>query len=72
MPAWDIHIQSKHNIAVQEFEQSLSVIEPIDDSSFQILAEIDLKGETPTTYLFDDTLVIDIQSETTEIKIFDK
>lgn len=72
MPAWDIHIQSKRNIAVQEFEQSLSVIEPIDDSSFQILSEIDLKGETPTTYLFDDTLVIDIQSETTEIKIFDK
>ena len=72
MPAWDIHIQSKRNIAVQEFEQSLSVIEPIDDSSFQILAVIDLKGETPTTYLFDDTLVIDIQSETTEIKIFDK
>ncbi|OHP09071.1 hypothetical protein [Staphylococcus sp. HMSC058E03] len=72
MPAWDIHIQSKRNIAVQEFEQSLSVIEPIDDSSFQILAEIDLKGETSTTYLFDDTLVIDIQSETTEIKIFDK
>lgn len=69
MSEWKINNQSHRSVAIQQYGQELSVVEPLSNGSLKILSEIDLTLDEVKTY--DESLFISLNHELLELNIFD-
>ncbi|MFW3590139.1 hypothetical protein ACN9US_08890 [Staphylococcus caprae] len=71
MNDWKINNYSNQKFLIQKNDNDISIVEPIDNGSFKILAEFNLSNENYVN-TYDDNLYISVKNENEEISIFDK
>lgn len=76
-PEWQVINKSTKKFAIQEDQQSLSIVSPINDYAFAILNQIlftiaDGKITEVTTENNSDELMIEVDQESASITILDK
>lgn len=71
MNDWKINNYSNRKFLIQKNDNDISIVEPIDNGSFKILAEFNLSNENYVN-TYDDNLYISVKNENEEISIFDK
>ncbi|API78833.1 hypothetical protein [Staphylococcus argenteus] len=70
MNEWHINNKSTQPFLIQQNEAQLSIVKPLSNGSFKILAEIDLtNGQINNN---DETLVISVDIKSLELNIFDR
>lgn len=72
MNNWKINNHSQRRLMIQENNNEISIVEPLDNSAFRILAEINLNTQSEHTHIYDDTLYVSASEENEELNIFDK
>lgn len=70
MDNWKIDNHSNRKFLIQKNEGELSIVEPLDNGAFKILAEINLSNENDVN-IYDSHLYISVSLEQEEICIFD-
>ena len=71
MNDWKINNYSNRKFLIQKNDNDISIVEPIDNGSFKILAEFNLSNENHVN-TYDDNLYISVKNENEEISIFDQ
>lgn len=70
MNEWHINNKSTQPFLIQQNEAQLSIVKPLSNGSFKILAEIYLtNGQINNN---DETLVISVDIKSLELNIFDR
>ncbi|MCI2948085.1 hypothetical protein ACUXJ9_002103 [Staphylococcus caledonicus] len=72
MNNWKINNHSQRRLMIQENNNEISIVEPLDNGAFRILAEINLNTQSEQTHIYDDTLYVSASEENEELNIFDK
>lgn len=72
MNNWKINNHSQRRLMIQENNNEISIVEPLDNGAFRILAEINLNTQSKHTHIYDDTLYVSASEENEELNIFDK
>ncbi|MHB7942177.1 hypothetical protein [Staphylococcus capitis] len=70
MDNWKIDNHSIRKFLIQKNEGELSIVEPLDNGAFKILAEINLFNENDVN-IYDSHLYVSVSLEQEEICIFD-
>ena len=70
MDNWKIDNHSNRKFLIQKNEGELSIVEPLDNGAFKILAEINLSNENDVN-IYDSHLYVSVSLEQEEICIFD-
>ena len=70
MDNWKIDNHSNRKFLIQKIEGELSIVEPLDNGAFKILAEINLSNENDVN-IYDSHLYVSVSLEQEEICIFD-
>ena len=70
MDNWKIDNHSNRKFLIQKNEGELSIVEPLDNGAFKILAEINLSNENDVN-IYDNNLYVSVRLEQEEISIFD-
>lgn len=70
MDNWKIYNHSNRKFLIQKNEGELSIVEPLDNGAFKILAEINLSNENDVN-IYDNNLYVSVRLEQEEISIFD-
>lgn len=70
MDNWKIDNHSNRKFLIQKNEGELSIVEPLDNGAFKILAEINLSNENDVN-IYDSYLYVSVSLEQEEICIFD-
>lgn len=70
MDNWKIDNHSNRKFLIQKNEGELSIVEPLDNGAFKILAEINLSNENDVN-IYDSQLYVSVSLEQEEICIFD-
>ena len=70
MDNWKIDNHSNRKFLIQKNEGELSIVEPLDNGAFKILAEINLSNENNVN-IYDSHLYVSVSLEQEEICIFD-
>ncbi|MCC3755289.1 hypothetical protein [Staphylococcus capitis] len=70
MDNWKIDNHSNRKFLIQKNESELSIVEPLDNGAFKILAEINLSNENDVN-IYDSHLYVSVSLEQEEICIFD-
>ena len=70
MDNWKIDNHSNRKFLIQKNEGELSIVEPLDNGAFKILAEINLSNENDVD-IYDSHLYVSVSLEQEEICIFD-
>ncbi|PTG29177.1 hypothetical protein BU630_11335 [Staphylococcus capitis] len=70
MDNWKIDNHSIRKFLIQKNEGELSIVEPLDNGAFKILAEINLFNENAVN-IYDSHLYVSVSLEQEEICIFD-
>ncbi|PTH06450.1 hypothetical protein BU626_11660 [Staphylococcus capitis] len=70
MDNWKIDNHSIRKFLIQRNEGELSIVEPLDNGAFKILAEINLFNENDVN-IYDSHLYVSVSLEQEEICIFD-
>lgn len=72
MNNWKINNHSQRRLMIQKNNNEISIVEPLDNGAFRILAEINLNTQSEHTHIYDDTLYVSASEENEELNIFDK
>ncbi|MCE5096603.1 hypothetical protein BUY43_10700 [Staphylococcus devriesei] len=72
MNNWKINNHSQRRLIIQENNNEISIVEPLDNGSFRILAEINLNTQSEHPHIYDDTLFVSTSKKNEELNIFDK
>lgn len=70
MDNWKIDNHSSRKFLIQKNDGELSIVEPLDNGAFKILAEINLSNENDVN-IYDNNLYVSVRLEQEEISIFD-
>ncbi|WP_367120961.1 hypothetical protein [Staphylococcus capitis] len=70
MDNWKIDNHSNRKFLIQKNEGELSIVEPLDNGAFKILAEINSSNENDVN-IYDSHLYVSVSLEQEEICIFD-
>lgn len=70
MDNWKIDNHSSRKFLIQKNDGELSIVEPLDNGAFKILAEINLSNENDVN-IYDNNLYVSVILEQEEISIFD-
>ena len=70
MDNWKIDNHSNRKFLIQKNEGELSIVEPLDNGAFKILAEINLSNENDVN-IYDSHLYVSVSLEQEEICVFD-
>lgn len=70
MDNWKIDNHSNRKFLIQKNEGELSIVEPLDNGAFKILAEINLSNENDVN-IYESHLYVSVSLEQEEICIFD-
>lgn len=70
MDNWKIDNHSSRKFLIQKIDGELSIVEPLDNGAFKILAEINLSNENDVN-IYDNNLYVSVRLEQEEISIFD-
>ena len=70
MDNWKIDNHSNRKFLIQKNEGELSIVEPLDNGAFKILAESNLSNENDVN-IYDSHLYVSVSLEQEEICIFD-
>ena len=70
MDNWKIDNHSNRKFLIQKNEGELSIVAPLDNGAFKILAEINLSNENDVN-IYDSHLYVSVSLEQEEICIFD-
>lgn len=69
VPEWKINNHSKRQFAIQRNDNEISIVEPQNNGSFKILAEIDTHNQI--THVHDPLLYVSADTHNAELNIFD-
>lgn len=71
MDDWKINNYSNRKFLIQKNEKEISIVEPLNNGSFKILAEIHLSDADNGINIYDDNLYVSIRQNNEEITIYD-
>ena len=72
MNHWKINNMTNRNLLIQQNENDVSIVEPLNNGSFKILSEFKLNTPSLPINTYDDQLYVSINFKNEEINIYNK
>ncbi|MBJ6365352.1 MULTISPECIES: hypothetical protein [Staphylococcus] len=72
MNHWKINNMTNRNLLIQQNENDVSIVEPLNNSSFKILSEFKLNTSSLPINTYDEHLYVSINFKNEEINIYNK
>ncbi|PNZ24701.1 Uncharacterised protein [Staphylococcus petrasii] len=69
---WKINNHSQKSLMIQENNNEISIVEPLSNGTFRILAEINTSSNKDNTKLYDEKLFVSTSVDDKELNIFDR
>ncbi|PNZ67882.1 hypothetical protein E2556_07780 [Staphylococcus croceilyticus] len=69
---WKINNHSQRSLMIQENNDEISIVEPLSNGTFRILAEINIISNKDNTKLYDEKLFVSTSVDDQELNIFDR
>lgn len=69
---WKINNHSQRSLLIQENNEEISIVEPLSNGTFRILAEINTTSNNDNTKLYDEKLFVSASVDDKELNIFDR